>query len=98
MDAWDFVGYAAGAMTIAIYVPQALGVYRHRHDAHALRGMSMPGVGASVVEFVLWIVWGFGRGVPAGAIPYVILLPFVVATFVILARAHWRERPIPTDD
>jgi len=92
VNLYDLVGILAGVMTIAIYIPQAWRVFRHRHDSHALRGTSMLGVGASVVEFMLWIVWGFGRGVPIGAVPYAVLLPFVVTTFVLVARAHARER------
>lgn len=89
---WEWIGYAAGVMTIAIYIPQARQVFKHRHDEHALRGMSVLAVGASVVEFALWIAWGVGRGVPEGAIPYAVLLPFVLTTFVVVLRAHVRRR------
>ncbi|MBO9578135.1 MAG: hypothetical protein J7480_05120 [Microbacteriaceae bacterium] len=92
MNFYDLIGIAAGVMTVAIYLPQAVRTFRFRRDAHALRGLSIVAIGASLVEFVLWIVWGFGKEVPAGAIPYLVLLPIVATTFFLVLRAHLRER------
>lgn len=97
MNFYDVIGILAGVMTVAIYLPQAARTFRLRKDAHALRGISIVAVGASLVEFALWIVWGFGKEVPAGAIPYVILLPIVAVTFFLVVRARRVERRPATE-
>lgn len=92
MNFYDIIGILAGVTTVAIYLPQAWRTFRYRKDTHALRGLSIVAIGASLVEFVLWIIWGFGKEVPAGAIPYVVLLPIVAVTFFLVVRAHRVER------
>jgi uncharacterized protein with PQ loop repeat len=92
MSFYDVIGILAGVMTVAIYLPQALRTFRLRKDPHALQGLSIVAIGASLIEFVLWIVWGFGKEVPAGAIPYVVLLPIVTVTFFLVIRARRIER------
>ena len=92
MSFYDVIGILAGVMTVAIYLPQAWRTFQLRKDPHALQGLSIVAIGASLVEFVLWIIWGFGKEVPAGAIPYAVLLPIVTVTFFLVIRARRVER------
>lgn len=84
----EMVGIAAAIMTVGIYLPQMVRAWRLRDDVRALAGLSLYSIGASIIEFALWIVYCLAEDAPWGAYPYFFVLPMALVTLFLVFRAR----------
>lgn len=88
------LGWLVGVIDVAQFLPQARRTIRHRHDAVALRGLSVGTWTIATIQGAAWVVYGFANGLWAIAIPNLVITP--VCALILLARLrHRREVPHP---
>jgi uncharacterized protein with PQ loop repeat len=94
----EYIGAAAFAVSVALFVPQAITVWRSRNDPNALRGVSMVGQWLLLCNAGLWAVYGIGVGAWWTAAPSFVNGPLAAFVLYLLRRARHRSTLPALDD
>ena len=84
------VGFLATTTSFIRFLPQAIQTWKQRNDAHALSGLSLPTQWLTLVNSLLWIVYGFLLGEIWVSMPSLLNAP--MALFVIVLIIHSRNK------
>lgn len=84
------VGFLATTTSFIRFLPQAIQTWKQRNDAHALSGLSLPTQWLTLVNSLLWIVYGFLLGEIWVAMPSLLNAP--MALFVIMLIISSRRK------
>jgi uncharacterized protein with PQ loop repeat len=88
------LGWLVGVVDVAQFLPQARRTLHRRHDALAMRGLSVWTWAIATVQGAAWIVYGFANELWAIAIPNVVITP--VCALILLARLRHRTPAPPS--
>lgn len=84
------LAWLVGIVDVGQFLPQARRTVRHRHDAIAMRGLSVWTWAIATTQGAAWIVYGFANELWAIAIPNLVITP--VCALILLARLRHRGR------
>lgn len=82
------LGAIASTTSVILFFPQFLAIWKLRNDPMDLRGVPVARMVILWVQALLWIAYGFAIHQPWVSTPGIINTPFMVASIVIVWRAH----------
>lgn len=84
----ELIGCVAAVIACYMFIPQALLVWKDRHDVHALEGVSTATSLAVGVQGFLWVIYNGAKGAWWGVVPNLFLIPLSMFILIILHRAR----------
>lgn len=84
------LGAISSTTSVILFLPQFWSIYRLRGEPRALLGVPVTRMVILWAQALLWISYGIALGQPWVSVPGVINTPFMVASIVIVHRAHRR--------
>lgn len=96
MSAAFVTGLLANVFAIILFVPGALAVWRHRRDAHALRGASVWQQCFIIANAGTWGLYAWFTGAYWAATPGVVNVPLAAFTAALILRARRVPEPVLT--
>lgn len=84
------LGAIASTTSVILFLPQFWSIWRLRHEPEYLRGVPVARMVLLWAQALLWISYGFALQQPWVSAPGLVNTPFMVASIVILWRAHRR--------
>lgn len=81
-------GLAGSGLSVAMWAPQAVRVWRLRHDTRALAGLSVHTQGLVILSGVVWALYAVLVDEVWVGVPGVVNMPIAVATAWWVHRAH----------
>ena len=91
----QLLGLLASALCFAMWWPQAVLVWRGRHDAAALAGVSLGTQVVLFVDEVLWVLHALRTHALWAGAPSLVNAPLALITIVLLRRARAASTKTP---
>lgn len=91
------LGMTASTIAFVMFVPQAFRVWRTRHDAHALVGLSLSTQFLILANATIWGAYAFVLGEFWVGAPGIINAPLAVAVIVLTVRSRLSAREATVD-
>lgn len=94
MNAVTIIGFFGSVTSCMMFIPDAIRVFKLRHDVHALAGVSLYAKGFAMVNSVLWITYAvlinaFWLGLPSSINIFVNTITVFIVTQS--RRSHPKE-------
>lgn len=86
------VGAAASTTSVMLFLPQFFKIWGLRHRPEALLGVPVSRMVILWAQALLWITYGFALGQVWVSVPGLVNTPFMVASIVLVWRAHREVR------
>ena len=91
------LGMTASTIAFVMFVPQAFRVWRTRHDAHALVGLSLSTQFLILANATIWSVYAFTLGEFWVGAPGIVNAPLAVTVIVLTVRSRLSAREVVFD-
>ena len=85
----EAIGYIGSAGAATMWIPQAVRAWRHRHDPHALQGISGSAYAVALVFNVLLLTYGITTDAPPVVVAAAVNLVCAFAIVSIVRMARW---------
>lgn len=82
------IGAICSVTSIILFIPQFISIYRLRSNHRALLGVPTSRMVILWVQALLWIAYGLALGQIWVSVPGIVNTPFMIASIIIVARAH----------
>lgn len=84
----SMLGAISSTTSVILFLPQFWSIYRLRGEPRALLGVPVARMVVLWVQALLWIFYGVSLGQIWVSLPGLVNTPFMVASIVIVRRAH----------
>lgn len=81
------VGFLGNALSVLLFLPNALTVWRNRHDSHALKGVSRYMQYGILANASTWAVYAWLTGAYWAAAPGLFNAPLAIFVLTLLHRS-----------
>lgn len=88
----SMIGGLASITSIILFLPQFWKIWKLRHDHQALRGVPTSRMLILWIQALLWITYGIALEQFWVSVPGIINTPFMVASILIVMRAHKKSK------